>query len=239
MKRRHTSLVCLIACVLAPAGCQRPAPAPLPPEPAVRADLNEEFKGDVKVEQWVERFEGESREIYRERERILDAVGLTPGMAVADIGAGTGFFTHMFARRVGSGGRVYAVDIAPEFLDHIEATAAERGMDNIVTVLADDASTHLPPNSIDRAFICDTYHHFEQPLSTMRSLHRAVRRGGEVIVVDFRRIPGVSRQWVLDHVRAGEEETTREIESCGFERIDTPPADYLDENYLIRFRKRE
>lgn len=220
--------------------CARPAPEPPPrPEPAVRADLNQEFKGEVDVDKWLERFEGESREIYRERKRIVDAVGLTPGMSVADIGAGTGFFTFLFADRVGTGGRVYAVEIAPAFLEHIDRRAGERGIDTIATVQSDDASCNLPHGSIDRAFICDTYHHFEQPLSTMRSIHRALRPNGQVVIIDFKRIPGVSRQWVLDHVRCSEEDVTREMESCGFERVDAPAADYLDENYLIRFRKRE
>src|SRR5438445_2054730 len=111
------------------AGCLRSGDAPPPApatEPSVRPGINAEYR-NPDVKQWVERFETESREIYRERERIADYVGLKPGSAVADIGAGTGLFTELFARRVGPSGRVFAVDIVPEFLEHIRARSKAAG----------------------------------------------------------------------------------------------------------------
>ncbi len=210
-----------------------------------KPSINNNFKCSVDVDKFVGIFEGESRELFKHRAKILQALELKPGMAVADIGAGTGFFSLMFAKEVGTDGKVYAVDIAEDFLKHIRASVKQRGLTNVTTVRCSDDSAKLPPESIDLAFICDVYHHFEKPGSTMRSIHRALRPGGVVVVIDFSRIEGVSREWVLNHVRAGEEETTREIVADGFEvvrDVSQAPylrlAPYLGENYMVRFRKK-
>ncbi len=238
----------LAALLLAGSACrtpdsgQNPAPeaaatsapsADAPHEQSVNPGINKSYQ-PPNVQEFVGRFETESREIFRERERIADLVGLRPGMSVADVGAGTGVFTEPFARRVGASGRVYAVDIAQEFLDLIEQRAAEAGLANVTTVLCPEDSVNLPPTSVDRVFICDTYHHFEYPKSTMTSVYAALRPGGRCVIVDFRREPGVSRQWVLDHVRAGREEVIEEVKAVGFRLADEQPETaFLDENYVL------
>lgn len=215
-------------------GCRSTPPAPA--ESSVKPDVNAEFlKPDLQVTQWLERFEREGREIYDQREAITQAIGLRPGMRVADIGAGTGLFSPLFAQAVGPRGTVYAVDIAPDFVKHIEQRARATGLKNVRPVLCTERSVELPPNSVDVAFICDTYHHFEFPQSTMTSLHRALRRDGEVVLIDFKRIPGVSSEWTMNHVRAGQEVFEREIESAGFRKVNE--LDLLKQNYFVRFRK--
>jgi tRNA A58 N-methylase Trm61 len=227
----------LLACAFAAAlvaGCQSTAPSPV--ETSTKPGVNTEFlKPDLQVTQWVERFEREGREIFDQREDIVRAIGLRPGMSVADIGAGTGLFAPLFAEAVGPRGKVYAVDIAADFLKHIEQRAAAAGIKNVRTVLGTERSVELPPNSVDLAFICDTYHHFEFPLSTMKSLHRALRRGGQVVLVDFNRIPGESSEWTMNHVRAGQEVFEQEITATGF--IKVSQVDLLKQNYIVRFRK--
>jgi len=204
-------------------------------EVSVRPGINDSFR-DPEVVDFVERFEGESREVFVERAAIADACRLRPGMVVADVGAGTGLFTRLFAERVGAEGRVVAVDIAAKFLDHIEQTARAAGLRNVETVLGTDESTNLPPDSVDLVFICDTYHHFEYPERMMTSIQRALRPGGRLVVVDFVRIPGESSEWVLGHVRAGQEEVEGEIAACGFRQTETE-LESLAENYLIEFVK--
>lgn len=214
-------------------------PACTAPEKSVKPGINDAYKGDVDVDRWLGTFEIESREIYRERERIVDALNLQPGDTVADIGAGTGFLSAMMAQRVGRKGKVYAVDIVPEFIELIETRAIEDGLTNIVGVVCEEDSVFLPPNSIDVAFICDTYHHFEYPKSTMRSLHRAMRRGGRVYIVDFKRLPGISRAWILNHVRIGKVGVIAEMQRFGFEYVGPVPAGQaLEENYFIEFKRR-
>ena len=207
-------------------------------ELSVKPGINDSFKKGGNLDDWIDRFERESREIYAQKEKLADAVKIEPGMAVADIGAGTGFMALLFAERAGIDGQVYAVDISEEMLEHAAKLADEKGLEQIEAVLCTEDSVELPPESIDRAFICDTYHHFEYPQSTMATLHAAMRPGGELVVVDFIRIEGQSRKWVIDHVRAGQDVFAAEIESAGFTLIDDgKDIDFLEDNYLIRFRK--
>ena len=206
-------------------------------EKSVRPGINDNYK-NADVETWISRFESESREIYQQRDKIVRSVGAKPGTVMADIGAGTGFLTLLFARQVGESGKVFAVDITPEFLEHIDMRVREQGLNNVQTIQCREDSAELPPTSIDLAFLCDTYHHFEYPRSTMSSIHRALKTGGELVVIDFKRIPEVSREWVLGHVRADQDAVTKEIVAVGFELIGgRTNVSYLDENYLLRFRK--
>lgn len=97
-------------------------------------------------------------------------------------------------------------------------------------------SVNLPEGSIDLAFICDTYHHFEFPYRTMESIHRALKPGASVILVDFHRIEGQSSEWVLSHVRAGQEVFAKEISEAGFRQVDEK-KNLLKESYFVRFEK--
>lgn len=208
-------------------------------EKSVRPGINDRYLApDLRIEEWVERFEGESREIYAHRWKVLRACNIKPGQRVADIGSGTGLYTRLFADAVGESGWVYAVDIVPTFLQHIVTQSQKTETYNVSAVLCSDRSVRLPPESVDVVFICDAYHHFEYPRSTMKSIHRALRKNGTLIVLDFERIPGKSREFVLGHVRAGKEVFRREIEDAGFELIEEVQVDGLEENYFLRFRPR-
>jgi SAM-dependent methyltransferase len=193
-------------------------------ETSVRPGINEKFLNkDLDVSEWLGRFEIESREVYAQRESVLRECAITPGSAVADVGAGTGF---------------YSVDIAPRFLRHISEQSRKDGVRNLKTILCSDRSVRLPVNSVDLVFVCDVYHHFEYPRSTLNSIHDALRDGGTFIVIDFERIPGKSREFILNHVRAGKTDFRAEIEAAGFVFEKEVAVSGFDENYLLRFRKR-
>jgi ubiquinone/menaquinone biosynthesis C-methylase UbiE len=206
-------------------------------EKSVRPGINKDFE-NPDVKDFLGKFEVESREVYAQRKEIVEACKIKPGMVVADIGAGTGLFTRMFAKEVGDKGKVYAVDIAPKFIEHIEKTCKEAGIKNVTGVVGTADNVKLPPKSIDLAFICDTYHHFEFPFKTMASIHEALRPGGQVVVIDFHRIEGKSREWVLGHVRAGQEVVLKEIKQSGFKLVGEEKLP-LKENYFVRFEKVE
>lgn len=204
---------------------------------SVKPGINDNFLNpEMQIESWIGRFETESREIFANREAILAAMPLKPGMRVADVGAGTGFFSRLFADRVGPQGWVYAVDISPAFLQHISARAGEQQVANLTPVFAAADSIRLPRDSVDLAFICDTYHHFEYPQASLASLRSAVRPGGGLVVIDFERIPGVSRDFILGHVRADKETFRKEIEEAGFEFLGERKIAGLKENYFLVFR---
>jgi len=212
-----------------------PASALFAQQKSVNPGINKPFESPV-VSEFVERFEKEGRDAFDHRKEIVAALKLKPGMAVADIGAGTGLFTRLFSSEVGASGRVYAVDISNEFIDHIERLARQQKATNIVGVVCEADSVTLPPRSIDLAFICDTYHHFEYPRKTMRSIHSAIRPSGHLVLIDFHRIQGKSSDWTLNHVRAGQDVFTKEIEEAGFKQIEEK-KDLLKESYFVRFVK--
>jgi ubiquinone/menaquinone biosynthesis C-methylase UbiE len=186
-------------------------------------------------EQWRQRFETEGREVYDQRHAVVAAARLRPGMAVADVGAGSGLFTRLFAAEVGKSGRVYAVDIARAFLEGNLRRARAEGHENVVAIESTQEDSRLAAASIDVAFICDAYHHFEQPQAMLASIRRALRPGGSLVVVDFERIAGVSPDWILKHVRAGKDEFRAEIEAAGFRFIEE--VKLMRENYFLRFSR--
>lgn len=200
--------------------------------------INDTFLAeDMNVDEYVERFEGESRDVYAQRQPIVEAMQLAPGASVADIGAGTGFFSFLFADAVTSTGKVHAVEISPRFLDHLRTEVRERELAQMEVVEGDERTTGLAADSIDLAFICDVYHHFEYPEDTLASLHAAIRPGGSLVLIDFERIPGKSPKWLLDHVRAGREVFQAEIEAAGFRLSDEIELDGLEDNYILRFER--
>ena len=215
-----------------------PAPRTTASDESVRPGINKSFKNpELDPKKFVNRFEVESREIFFLRHRIAKQLELEPGMAVADVGAGTGLFMDLLSRAVGPEGKVYGVDIAPKLIDYMRERAEKKGHTQFVPHLCTERSVELPANSVDVVFVCDTYHHFEYPQQSLASIHKALRPGGRLVVVDFERIPGKSRKWVLGHVRAGKEVFTAEIEAAGFALLDEPQVG-LKENYLRRFVKK-
>ena len=220
--------LCLVGC----AGTRSSRPDDLP------RNINEVFLDqEMDVERFVERFEGESRAVYAERFAIVEALDLTPGDVIADIGAGTGFFSFLFAEAVGRTGRVQAVEISPRFLDHLRAEAERRGLENVDVVEGTTNSVELPSGGTSIAFICDVYHHFESPADSLTSLYDAIEPGGELVLIEFHRIEGVTNEFIFRHVRAGREVFQAEIEAAGFRFENEIELDGLDDNYILRFTR--
>ena len=150
---------------------------------------------------------------------------------------GTGLFTRLFAEKVGATGKVYAVDIAPRFLSHIAAESRKRGQSQVVTVLSSQESTNLPAESVDLVFLCDVYHHLENPAKVLASIRRALKRDGSLVVIDFDRVEGRSTAFVLKHVRASQGVFRKEIEANGFQLVPSKNAPPLKETFFLRFQK--
>jgi len=204
----------------------------------VNPGINESYLApEIDVDRYVDTFEGESREVYAARHDVVDALDLDDGDRVADIGPGTGFYTRLFAREVGDTGTVYAVDIAPDFLKHINASAEKAGLGNIVAVLGRRKRLTLPEDSIDLAFTSNVYHHFEYPAPMLESIYNALTPGGEFVVIDFKKVPGESPAFVMNHVRADKETVIDEARNAGFVLAEEVSLPGLQDNYFLRFRK--
>lgn len=203
------------------------------------ADINKDFLDpNLDPQRWIDRFELESREIFAARDEIVRACQIAPETRIADIGAGTGLFTRLFAAETGPRGWVYAVEISPAFVRHIRAQLDHEQIQHVTPILSSQRHINLPPDSIEIAFVCDTYHHFEQVAEILASIHAALKPAGQLVVIDFERIPGQSRQWVLDHVRADKNAFRKEIENAGFEFVEEVKISKFAENYFLRFQKK-
>lgn len=238
--RSPLALYVLVALASSPlAGCawRRREPPPPVETASVKPGINDRFLSpDMDINWAVGAFEANSREIFVERVAITKAIGVNPGESVADVGAGTGLFLNLLAQVAYPGGRVYAIDISPALVAFLQKRIQAEKTESAVAVLGTDKTIELPDGAIDVAFLCDTYHHFEYPRSMLHSIHRALRPGGRLVIVDFDRIPGVSRDWTLEHVRADKETVRAEVEAAGFTFIDSPPIQGLEETYMLRFR---
>jgi ubiquinone/menaquinone biosynthesis C-methylase UbiE len=133
---------------------------------------------------WLERPEREAEE---EPSRAIEALDLRAGMTVADIGAGSGYYTVRMARKVGEGGRVYATDIQVGMLSLIQRRAKQEGIANIVPVLGAADDPKLPPGSIDLALMVDVYHELSAPQAFVRRLREALKPEGRLVLIEFRK----------------------------------------------------
>jgi ubiquinone/menaquinone biosynthesis C-methylase UbiE len=191
---------------------------------------------DLDVERMIDRFENESREVFVLREAIVAAAGIRPGDVVADVGAGTGAFLEPLVAAVGGSGHVVAVEISIRFVEHLRQVADEAGHDNVTVVFSSLTSATLPPASVDKIILIDTYHHFDDYASMLASLLGALRPGGVLTVVDFDRHEE-AREWIQGHVRASKETFRGEIEAAGFEFVEQVEIEDMVENFLFNFRR--
>jgi len=132
-------------------------------------------------------------------------------------------------------GKVYAVDIAPDFVANILRTAREQGLANVEGVVNTPKSAALPDASIDIAFVAATYHHFEYPQAMLASIRAALRPGARFFVIDFRKDPAVASPWVMGHVRTDRQAVIDEVTRAGFVFEGEPLRLWRD--YMLAFRR--
>ncbi len=130
-------------------------------------------------------YERGGRDSWQQTARVVEALGLEPGDRVADVGAGSGYFTVPLARAVGPSGRVYAVDVDAEMNEFLEERLAEEGLDNVEVVLGELDDPLLPDGGIDLVFTSNTYHHIQERSAYFRRVQADLAPGGRVAVIDF------------------------------------------------------
>ncbi len=178
---------------------------------------------------WLER--SERAETERPGE-VVDSLGLEPDAVVADIGAGTGYFTFRLAERVPEG-TVYAVDIQPEMLGIVEARAAGEGRENVVPVQGTVSNPNLPADAVDVVLIVDAYHEFSHPREMMQGIVRGLRPGGRVVLVEYRgEDPSVP---IKPLHKMTEAQARRELEAVGLRHVET--KDFLPRQHFLVFEK--
>ena len=164
------------------------------------------YSGDLSI------FEYPDREQKLHINRVMDALGINPGKSVADIGAGSGWFTVRAARRVTATGTVYAVEINPEAIRYIKERAEKEKLTNVQTVMGKGETPELPPNSVDAVLMLKTYHEIAKPVELLRNLRPALRGRAKVGIIDREgngENHGVQKQVVL-----------REAEQAGYRMVE-------------------
>lgn len=180
--------------------------------------------------EWLERTE---REIEEMPDSALESIGIRPGMTVADVGAGSGYFTVRLSRRVGPDGKVYAQDIQPEMLRLLRSRLDKANFTNITTVLGTESDPKLPENSMDLILMVDVYHEFAQPQTMLRKLRQALKDDGRMVLLEYRK----EDPWVPirpEH-KMSVAEAKREVEDEGFllERV----GKELPRQHILIFKK--
>src|SRR5687767_3263914 len=133
---------------------------------------------------WLERTE---RELEEDPEAALDAMGIRPGMQVADVGAGVGYFVSRLAKRVGPSGRVYANDIQPEMLSRLKRALKANNITNVETILGKESDPMLPPGKLDLVLLVDVYHEFSQPQKMLGKIRESLKSSGRLILVEYKK----------------------------------------------------
>jgi ubiquinone/menaquinone biosynthesis C-methylase UbiE len=181
---------------------------------------------------WLEREEREHEEKPR---LVIELLALQPGHVVADIGAGSGYYTRRLSRAVGPKGTVYAVDIQPEMLQILTRSAADAGLTNVIPVLGSISDPGLPDAHIDLALLVDVYHEFSHPREMMMAICRALKPGGRLVLVEYRgEDPTVP---IKELHKMTEAQVRLEMTSLPLEWIRTN-SERLPWQHFIEFRKR-
>lgn len=177
MTRKRFVMLLLILCALSFSSAQDAAQAPGTASGEHRK-TSEPYTGDLTI------FDSPGRDERLQINRVMDILGITTGKTVADIGAGSGWFTVRAARRVGDGGTVYAVDINPESIRYVEDRAQKEKLHNVKTILGKTDDPLLPAGAVDAVLLLKTYHEVAQPVALLRNLRGALRPGAKVGIID-------------------------------------------------------
>ena len=181
------------------------------------------YSGDLSI------FEYPDRDKKLQIDRVMDLLGITPGKNVADIGAGSGWFTVRAARRVGPSGTVLAEDINPLAIEYIGKRIAKENLPNVRTVLGSADDPRLPSGSVDAVLIMKVYHEIAHPVPTMKILQRALRPGAKVGIIDRN---GNGANHGLNH-----DVVVREMARAGYKLVGTYDFTKADgEDYFLIFQ---
>jgi predicted methyltransferase len=173
----------------------------------------------------------------REREeapaQALQLVGIRPGMVVADVGAGSGYMTTRLAMLVGPTGKVLANDIQPAMLRIVQTKAQDEQLTNIQIILGTETDTNLPANAVDVALLVDVYHEFRHPQEMLRSIRRALKDGGELVLIEYRKEDPTIPIAPTHRMSVADARTELEAEGFAFDRV----LSGLPRQHIIIFRK--
>ena len=169
--------------------------------------------------EWIRRLERPERIPGLKIPEVIQALGLKPGMVVADIGAGTGAFTIPFARAVAPSGTAFAVDIHPDLLTYIAAKGQRQNVSNLSTLLARRDDPQLPRNRVDVAFFHDVFHNVNDRQDYLRRLVSQLKPSGRIAIVEQEFDDPIAKKWDVDADRITREQVREWMANVGFELV--------------------
>ncbi len=172
--------------LFAVAACASSAPPPQPAQPPHSHSHHEMRHRFEKADEWAPMFDDPTRAAWQKPGDVVAALGISAGMVIADIGAGTGYFEMHLAVATGREGKVIAVDVEPDMVRYIRERAQREGMQTVEARLGTADDPNLAPGSVDRILIVDTWHHIGDRVAYSKRLAAALRPNGAVFVVDFK-----------------------------------------------------
>ena len=180
---------------------------------------------------WLER---ETRDEEEQPYEVIKTMGLENGDVVADIGAGSGYFSRKMAKAVAPDGKVYAVDIQPEMIEYLTEAAKGEGVENIEPVLGETADPKLPAASIDWMLLTDVYHEFQQPEPMLAKMREALKPDGRIALIEYRLLGQTAQHIRIEH-RMSIEQVKAEWEPAGFELVEI--HEFLPAQHFFIFKK--
>jgi len=183
------------------------------------------------VEHWTKVFDDPERDEWQKPAELVKALGIAPGMHVADLGAGTGYFSRYLSVAVGGRGTVFAVDPEPNLVVHLRERAQRESTANVVPVLASFDNARLPTSAVDLVLIVDTFHHIDDRVNYFVGLKRCLAPTGRVAVVDFKKEP-LPVGPPMEH-KLAREQVVEEMQSAGYRLVDEPSV--LPYQYVLVF----
>jgi predicted methyltransferase len=160
------------------------------------------------------------RDEKQKPKELVAAMAIKPGMVVADIGSGTGYMLPYLSQAAGPGGRVLGEDIFTDFLEKAENTAKQHKLANVQFIHGSETDPSLPENGVDVALALDSYHHWNYPEKMLAALHRELRDGGRLVIVDYYKRPdAMPGGRALEHIRLDDADVIKEIEANHFRLI--------------------
>ena len=199
---RRLFFVALLCATTTPAALAQNATAAGPDQ----RKTSEPYTGDLSI------FDSPGREQRLQINRVMDILSITPAKSVADIGAGSGWFTVRAAKRVTDAGQVYAIDINPEAVKYIGERARKEQLHNVKTILSKPDNPSLPASSVDAVLLLKTYHEVAQPIALLKNLLPALRPGAKLGVID--------RNGNGDDHGIGRDVVIREAKEAGYKLLD-------------------
>lgn len=170
--------------------------------------------------------DGPDRDSRQKPKELIVALGITPGMTVADLGTGVGYMLPFLSAATGPKGAVIAEDIFPDYLDKARAKAEKTGLLNVKFVQGKEDDPKLP-KGVDLVLILDVYHHFDYPDKMLASIAESLNAGGRVAIVDYYKrkgaMGGKDSARAMTHIRLDEADVVKEIESFGFKVVSSAP----------------